>query len=45
MLLAESGCRQSPIDVDEDEAKTDSTLLPVNCSYGEGDNYRYNQGL
>ena len=38
---AESGKRQSPIDVDEAETEIDPALLPVSCSYGEGDGYRY----
>jgi len=38
--IAKSGCRQSPIDVEENEAEADAFLKPVQCSFGPGQNYR-----
>ena len=37
---AESGCRQSPIDVVVSETEQDSSLQPVDASYGPGADYK-----
>jgi len=38
--IAESGCRQSPIDVVVSETEQDSSLQPVDASYGPGADYK-----
>ncbi len=39
-ILAESGCRQSPIDVIDSETQQDSSLQPVEASFGQGEEYK-----
>ncbi len=40
LILAESGCRQSPIDVIDSETQQDSSLQPVEASFGPGEEYK-----